>query len=544
MRERQHKFVMDMIHDNPGERPFDTAFRKPEKLIEYGFNTQVYKYFDTTVPFTTLNDDLFDTKEARDWLEEKQKEAREKVMAAHEAGLMTMCHVDLFVLPKKLVEKYQDEICDENGKVSIFKEKTKELHRILLDELFAMYPLDGLIIRVGETYLHDTPYHVGNGAVPYGNIEEEKAYFVELINFLREELCVKMNKYLVFRTWDTSPNKFHANREYYMDVTNKIDVHEKLIFSIKHTALDFWRRVKFNPCIGVGKHAQVIEVQCQREFEGKGAYPMYVMGGVINSFPEMREPKGLKDVMNHPLVCGIYAWSRGGGWYGPYIKNEFWCDLNAYVIGMYGKHPERTEEEIFIEYAQEKMGMDQENAYKFYALCKKIPEAVLRGRYTEAYDLHLNEGIMPSMNWLRDDRMSGDNKLNIVFEYLEENNLVREAIAEKEQAVELWKEIREDFKKIQLDDETLREFIENSIEYGLRFFDIVRLCFCIFARYRKKESVKDLLKEYDDAWAYYRELELRPQASTSFHEEYQSTSKPNAQGWNDTIVYCRENLCY
>ncbi len=46
-----------------------------------------------------------------------------------------------------------------------------------------------------------------------------------------------------------------------------------------------------------------------------------------------------------------------------------------------------------------------------------------------------------------------------------------------------------------------------------------------------------------ETWAYYRELELRPQASTSFHEEYRSTSKPNAQGWRDVIAYCRENLC-
>ena len=29
--------------------------------------------------------------------------------------------------------------------------------------------------------------------------------------------------------------------------------------------------VPFNPCIGIGKHQQVVEVQCQREYEGKGA---------------------------------------------------------------------------------------------------------------------------------------------------------------------------------------------------------------------------------------------------------------------------------
>ena len=544
MKKSKMNLVMDMVHDNPGEAPFQTAFRKPEKLIEYGFNTQVYKYFDTTVPFSTLEEDFFDTADAKKWLGDKQKEATEKMTAAHEAGLLTMCHVDLFVLPKKLVEKYRNDLCDENGRISIFKEKTKEIHRVLFDELFAMYPLDGLIIRVGETYLHDTPYHAGNGAVFYGDTVKEKESFVELIRFLREELCEKRDKYLIFRTWDRYPDCFHANALYYLDITNRIDVHEKLIFSIKHTALDFWRRVKFNPCIGEGKHFQVVEVQCQREYEGKGAYPMYNMGGVIHSFSEMKDPKGLKDFMGHPLMRGIYTWSRGGGWYGPYLQNEFWCDLNAYVAGMYGANPNRTEKEIFLEYAQKKMGMDPENAERFYSLCCKVPEAVLRGRYTEAYDLHLNEGIMPSMNWLRDDRMSGEIKLNPVFEYLEDNHLVEDALREKDFAVTLWTEIRDDFQNIQMNDIALRAFIENSIEYGLRLFTIVRLVFYIFARYRKKEGTKDLLDVYDRAWSHYRELESRPQASTSFFETFRSQTPKKGLGWNDVVEYCREHLYY
>ena len=63
--------------------------------------------------------------------------------------------------PKMLVKKYHDEICDENGKISIFKEKTKELHRKMFDEMFSKFQIDGLIIRVGETHLFDIPFHVG-----------------------------------------------------------------------------------------------------------------------------------------------------------------------------------------------------------------------------------------------------------------------------------------------------------------------------------------------------------------------------------------------
>ena len=535
-------FVMDMVHYNPGEKPFDTEFTQPEKLIKYGYNTQVYRYIATAVSFEKMGGTFFD-KDGQEWLEQMQCKADKEINAAHNAGLMTMTHMDLFVLPKLLVEKYKDEICNEEGKIDVYREKTKEIHRVMFDEMFERYPLDGLIIRVGETYLHDTPYHVGNGAIKYGDIEQEKKTFVELIKFLREEICVRHGKYLVFRTWDIFPDHFHANSEYYLDVTNQIEPHENLIFSIKHTKLDFWRRVKFNPCLGIGNHGQVIEVQCAREYEGKGAYPMYVMDGVINAFSELQEPKGIKDMVENPLYRGIFAWSRGGGWGGPYIQNEFWCDLNAYVIGMYGKDTSRTEEEIFLEYACKEMGMDMENARKFHTLCsKKVPEAVLHGRGIEAYDLSLNEEFMPCGLWVRDDRIGGLRQLNKVFRYLEEQDAVGEALKEKEYAVQLWKEIKEDFSKIEMDNVELRFFIQNSIEYAIRFYTILNISMQIFAKCRKKEGVKELLKQYDAAWKRYKELEARPQFSSSYKEEY--IFSENNYGLNETIAYCRENLNY
>lgn len=59
----------------------------------------------------------------------------------------------------------------------------------MLQEIFKRFPkLDGLVIRVGETYLQNTPYHTGNGPIPrnenHGNIillikpMEEKKYTV------------------------------------------------------------------------------------------------------------------------------------------------------------------------------------------------------------------------------------------------------------------------------------------------------------------------------------------------------------------------------
>ena len=150
-------FIMDMVHDNPGEERWKTEFRNPEKLVGYGYNTQVFKHVNTVISFDYDGEDFFPTEEAKKWFADMTKIVENEFCEAKKKNLMTMSHIDLFVLPKMLVEKYHDEICDENGKISIFKEKTKELHSKMFDEMFKKFPVDGLIIRVGETYLFDTP---------------------------------------------------------------------------------------------------------------------------------------------------------------------------------------------------------------------------------------------------------------------------------------------------------------------------------------------------------------------------------------------------
>lgn len=534
------EFIMDMVHDNPGEIRTKTIFRKPETLTRFGYNTQVFKHLNTIATFSELGEDFFPSKESKEWLSCMTQTVVNEIQDAKKEGLMAMSHIDLFVLPKALVERYKDKICDIDGRISIYKEKTKELHRIMFDELFSKYSVDGIIVRVGETYLFDTPYHTGNGAVKYGDKEEEKDTFVELINFLVEEICNKHGKYLIFRTWDCFADRFHADLEYYLDVTNRITPCDKLIFSIKHTALDFWRRVKFNPCLGQGNHRQVVEVQCQREYEGKGAYPSYIMDGVINGFSEIKNKIGLKALRNNPLICGVYTWSRGGGWFGPYIKNEFWCELNAYVISQYAKNPDLDEKVIFDTYIKKRLGTDMEGADKFYMLCKKASDALLHGRYIEVYDKTLNEEYMPCCNWMRDDRIGGLRHLEKVFDYLEENGLTDEALSEKEQSVSEWAEVKKIFESIQVSDDDLKEFISNSIEYGKRLFEVVNIAFKIFASYRKGRICSDLIEEYDEAWKNYIKVEELQQASSSYSDTYSYGETDVGQGMRETVDMYRK----
>lgn len=146
--------------------------------------------------------------------------------------------------------------------------------------MFDQFPdLDGLVVRIGgETYLHDAPYH--QGAIE--NKKSPEKTIIPLMKILKEEICEKRNKQLIFRTWIA----FDKNIKDYLEVSDAIEPHDNLVISIKHCEGDFHRSNAFSKVIGQGRHRQIIEVQSAREYEGKGAYPNYIANGVIDGFEE------------------------------------------------------------------------------------------------------------------------------------------------------------------------------------------------------------------------------------------------------------------
>jgi hypothetical protein len=236
----------------------------------------------------------------------------------------------------------------ENGKLKpdIQKPFTQKVIRAQVDEIFKSFPdLDGITLRFGETYLQDAPYHAGDDPTAGG--ERAVRDQVLLIGILRDEICVKRNKKLIYRTW-TWKIPFHDDAGFYLKVTDQVKPHPNLLFSIKHQEGDFHRLSPFNETLGIGKHRQIVEVQCQLEAYGKGAHPYY-NGVLIDKGWEEYDPafeggrlaktlakagraKCLKDLLGKPQFAGLWTWSRGGGWGGPYIQNEFWTELNTYVL--------------------------------------------------------------------------------------------------------------------------------------------------------------------------------------------------------------------
>lgn len=567
------RYILDMVHHNPGEAPFESKFLDPGHLADYGFNGQVFKHINCVASFAATGVDAFPLGSPdRAWLDQFTPGIEREIKAAKAKGLMVFYHVDLFVLPKRIAEHFRDEICDpETGRILLDRPRTLELHRILFDELTARFPeVDGYIIRVGETYLMDTPFHLGNGPIPrmgsawtatylyaetLHHLEPEQAWtdaqvgaYAKLIGFLRDEICDRHELTLMFRTWDIFPDKLHARLDHYLEVTDRIEPHPKLVFSIKHTALDFWRRVKVNECLTRGRHPQIIEVQCQREYEGKGAYPNYVMDGVINGFEENHVRLGLGDVLIDPLVVGVYSWSRGGGWYGPYVKNEFWPDLNAYVLASLIRDPSRSEEAVFNEYAQRRMGLNGDDVLRFRKLCLLSARAILTGRQCEAFDRLLDESVLPTALWMRDDRLGGCDQLGMVLATLASQGQLDSALAEKAEAVALWDEIVALADGIDWSHCADGEFIKVSAEYGRLLFNIIHQGWRILiAGCRedrsggcKKADLADAIDRYDALWLEYRRLGNHPLCSSLYRGEYFSLPGESAvAGLDESINHYR-----
>jgi hypothetical protein len=529
-------YILDMVHNNPGETLTKSAFNNSVFLAANGYNGKVMNDFvfpHTAIKFKKLNTAIFPdgSKEAK-WVEDAAARIKANINEAHAAGIKIYYFTDIIVLHKKLVEIYRNEICDMNGKISFEKPKTIEIHKLMLDELFETFPeLDGLVIRTGETYTNNVPYHTGNNPITNGAESH-----IKLLNLLREEVCVKLNKQIFYRTW--SFGGMHDDTSYYLNVTNRIETHANLVFSIKHTKGDYHRTYDFNPTLGLGKHKQIAEVQCQREYEGKGAYPNYVMDGVINGFEEFSKNKpqpsnkSLNDIKKNKNFAGVWSWSRGGGWVGPYISNEFWPRLNAYVISHWGRNTQQTEASIFNWFMKEN-GVAENSKTAFRELALLSARAVIRGHSSVKLSFDSNVVF-----WMRDEFLGGiepeaetgarapsEGFLYTRFQNLYKQHLLDTAIAEKYEAVELWKKIVALSTQIKMSNKEDEAYIKVSSQYGLLLHEIIAEGWNIMAIGFKGDqtgkynyaAIKTSIKKYDNYWKLYEQFKAdNPSCATLY----------------------------
>ncbi|MFD9890170.1 hypothetical protein ACFWY9_12580 [Amycolatopsis sp. NPDC059027] len=521
---RRLPFLLDMVQNNPGEPSFSSRFTDPAKLKEYGYDGQVINEFKP--PHAAITFDSFDPRvfpagsPGRAWVEAAARTIDAHIARAHAAGIAAYVFTDIIVLPKRLVELYGDQVLDDKGRISLERPLTQRIHRLMLREVFTRFPdLDGLVVRTGETYLQNMPFHTGNNPITNG-----EGSHLTLLGILRDEVCVRAGKRIFYRTWSTGSDKLTSDPTFYRQVTDKVDTHENLVFSIKHTAKDFWRTIPFNQTIGVGRHRQIIEVQCQREYEGKGAFPNYVIDGVVNGFEEFRtQPRtgaiGLADVIGNPIVAGIWTWSRGGGWRGPYLRNELWCDLNTWVMARWARDTGLGEEGAFTAYASSRLGLRGDQLRRFRRLALLSAAGVLRGHYSVVHP-------MGKLMWTRDQFLGGSDKdLTSDFAAVVAAGRVETVLDEKQRAARMWDEIVALSWTLPLRDHADRDYLRVSARYGQSWHRVVHHGWEVMLRgfagdrggRYDKAAMRHHLARYDAEWERWQRLaECEPSCATLY----------------------------
>jgi len=146
------RFVLNMVQDNPGEPPQSSAFRDARKLADWGYNGQVIEAgADSCETFEAMAPDLLPKDaEARIWIEQRAQALELKAQQAHAAGIKAYAWMQFVLLPKALVARYQNDICDERGRIDLERPMTQTILRAQIAELFARCPsLNGLVVRTG-----------------------------------------------------------------------------------------------------------------------------------------------------------------------------------------------------------------------------------------------------------------------------------------------------------------------------------------------------------------------------------------------------------
>jgi hypothetical protein len=206
--------------------------------------------------------------------------------------------------------------------------------------------------------------------------------------------------------------------------------------------------------------------------------------------------------VSHPLYAGVWTWSRGGGWEGPYIKNDLWCELNTYVVSQFVLHPARTEADIMRTFCREKLLLSDADAAKLHELNLLSAKAVLRGQLTTL-------GADVDVWWARDHFFEAPDLSDFV-----RRGLVEKSLAEKAEAVGLWRQIEDLAQSITFSDPATREFVTTSATYGRIKYAIVEQAWTILflggagdaaGRY-DTERLSAAIASYDRLWKEWRTL--------------------------------------
>ncbi len=361
-------------------------------------------------------------------IEHQRKKFEKDYNHATQLGLKVCMMTDEATLPTPIAQQI-DKSGGSTPRIDMDNAAFWDAFRAKYREVLRRYPgVSYVMVRTGENYSHADEGFTGHTVLD-GKEGYDDAYFRHMQQLIEETRKIVVDEFghtLIWRTWDLGNDGFHANPQVYDRVLAGLPERKGLILAVKFTQTDFWRYNDFNPMIGRGGVDQIIEFQCTREYEGKGAYPDY-MG--VDHAVAMQKTAAIG-------VKGVWIWDFSGGWGGPFLKSDRWDRLNIEATTRLAENPNLSPRQIARDWAAKEFG--DRTADKVADMLMLSGDCVRKFIYVEAYARD-HRGWKPGLNLMRDDIIRGEVLKQL---YDGSKDALPQVIAEKEQAVALATQMR------------------------------------------------------------------------------------------------------
>lgn len=429
------------ILDNPGEPPAETRYREPRELKSLGYEAMAI--YATTGLSGLLGPDSAGDAELRRWVGEQFEVIEQAVERARAAGLGVWLTYDACSLARELVGSAMT--CAKSDRLLCpASDELLEMIGQCVESMIARFPdIDGLVLRTGENDAHRVPYLLGNALdaphCPRCAAMGRADRFVRFAEFFYDIVVRKLGRKLIVRAWNARPGGLHDTPDVAERAARRLpEDPERFMLSFKFTHTDFWRYQRWNPSSLVcGDQPIIYELECQREFEGKGAMPNYQPPLWRDGMPEVDSPMGLAQAAERVNLAGLWAWVRGGGYGGPYVnaESETWIDANVVAVPKLAANPRANLDDLARQWITDRLGSDDPAATEaLHQALTHSPQSVLESFYIGPYARTRSSPWRPSGSFIQDDLIDADAGWAMIQKL--PDAALDEVLAEKQRAVE------------------------------------------------------------------------------------------------------------
>ncbi|MEM8739327.1 MAG: hypothetical protein AAGG38_12765 [Planctomycetota bacterium] len=493
---------------NPGEPGVDSRYHSPAELKALGYTGRVL--FETTGLSGVPDPEAITDTELRRWAQQTQDSVTRAVEACEQVGLEAYLFYDVLVLARDVVERNKPGLTCKNRPDVLCPASDGVYKQVFasLDAMIRRWPgIAGIMLRFGDTEAQRLPHLLGNDLYTphcprcsqFGRADR----VVQVLEQAHRLVVEKHQKRLIARAWNVRPYGMHDTADLAERIAQRLPGSpddDRLVLSFKFTETDFWRYQPWNRAsLRCGGRPVMYELQCQREFEGKGGVPNWQVPLWRDGAPESGDAagggvNGLAAAAERVNLVGLLSWVRGGGWGGPFLRDETWIDANAYAVPRLADDLSADPSQIARDWVDQRLGLsDPAAAEVVVRILKHSPEMVRQAFYIGPFATQKANPWHPAADWIQDDVLDAAAAWRMV-QRLEPADLDA-AVTEKVAAVATVAADRRDLQQLLGDRNHPRlEKLVNALLYTESLFEALRDLIAglvAFRRYEISESPAD-----------------------------------------------------